>query len=148
MRSDRSPDGTETILLVEDDPSFRTFVTALLERSDYRVIAVDGIDGAKREAALHSTAIRVILSDVMMPGSKGIALADALSGCGLLARILFMSGYDAAGLTATGYLAPGSYFLQKPFTRAALLAAVRELFDLEPKGLVEPEGPISVAGIE
>jgi signal transduction histidine kinase len=112
-----------TILLVEDEPAVRAVALRVLERAGYRVLAATGGEAALRLAA-EEPSIDLVLTDVVMPGMGGAALAERLRAARPGIRVLFMSGYSAdlpKGLAPTG-----GGLLEKPFTPAALLARVAE----------------------
>ena len=121
--------GTETILLVEDEPSVRTLVRDELRKLGYRVVeAKNGV-----EACLLATqqigSLQLLLTDVVMPGMGGRELAQHLSIIKPDLRTLFISGYmDDVGIMA-GQEEGMSSFLQKPFTPEVLAHAVRTLLD-------------------
>jgi CheY-like chemotaxis protein len=121
--------GTETILLVEDDPSVRDLVRDELRKLGYRVLeAKNGVE-ACLVATQQAGALDLLLTDVVMPGMGGRELAQHLSVIKPDLKILFISGYiDDVGLH-TGHEEGSSSFLQKPFTPEALAQAVRELLD-------------------
>jgi len=117
-----------TILLVEDEDSVRTVVSAMLRRQGYQVLeastpqaAVDIFDERGRD-------IDLLLTDVIMPAMNGPALAQRLVGLRPELQVLFMSGYTAQAL-ARDANNPKVRFLSKPFPPSALVAAVREIFN-------------------
>jgi len=122
--------GTETILLVEDDPSVRNLVRDELRKLGYRVLeAKNGVEACLL-ATQQTSALDLLLTDVVMPGMGGRELAQHLSVIKLNLKILFISGYiDDVGLHA-GLEEGSTSFLQKPFTPEALARAVRELLDM------------------
>lgn len=124
----------ETILLAEDDPQAREVICRILEKKGYIVLeAKDGSD-ALRLAESHSGPVHLILSDMMMPGMKGGELAERLRRVRPDAAFLLMSGYTGPEI-ARRKLHDGSLsFLEKPFTRARLLAAVRSSLESVPVG--------------
>jgi two-component system cell cycle sensor histidine kinase/response regulator CckA len=77
------------------------------------------------EVERHTGPIHLIVSDVVMPGMKGPELVARLSTPDTRFRVLYMSGYTSDSVP----LSPGTAFLQKPFTPAALARRVRELLD-------------------
>ncbi len=129
VESGRPCRGTETILLVEDDPSVRELVRDELRKFGYRVIeAKNGV-----EACLLATqqvgSLHLLLTDMVMPGMGGRELAQHLSVIKPDLRILFMSGYtDDVGILA-GQEEGSTGFLQKPFTPEILALTVRQLLD-------------------
>ncbi|HXF96088.1 MAG TPA: PAS domain S-box protein [Gemmatimonadales bacterium] len=123
--------GSETILLVEDEPAVRAPVKELLEDAGFRVL-----EAADARAALAlverdpDLAIHVLVTDVVMPGMKGHELAQRFRERRPGALVLFTSGYSPQALA--GELPPGAAFLAKPFTPEALARKVRELLDRPP----------------
>lgn len=118
--------GTETILLVEDEASLRTLTRTSLEVSGYKVLeARDGLE-ALEISNTHEGLIDLLLTDVVMPGMGGPELARTLGRRRPEAHVLFMSGYTGRGIGSQGPLEPGSDFLSKPFTREVLRNKIRE----------------------
>lgn len=122
--------GTETVLLVEDELSLRKLSRHLLELCGYSVLeAENGSDALKLSQEHNQKAIDLLLTDVVMPGMSGRALADQLVQQRPKTRVLYMSGYTGQTVGEHGVLAEGSCFLPKPFTREALARKVRETLD-------------------
>ena len=121
--------GTETILLVEDEPSVRMLVRDELRKLGYRVLeAKNGIEACLL-ATQQAGSFQLLLTDVVMPGMAGRELAQHLSVIKPDLRTLFISGYlDDVGIMA-GQEEGTSSFLQKPFTPEVLARAVRNLLD-------------------
>ena len=121
--------GTETILLVEDEPSVRTLIRDELRKLGYRVIeAKNGVEACLL-ATQQTGSLQLLLTDVVMPGMGGRELAQHLSVIKPDLRTLFISGYmDDVGIMA-GQEEGTSSFLQKPFTPEVLARAVRTLLD-------------------
>ena len=121
--------GTETILLVEDEPSVRTLVRDELRKLGYRVVeAKNGVEACLL-ATQQAGSFQLLLTDVVMPGMGGRELAQHLSVIKPDLRTLFISGYmDDVGIMA-GQEEGTSSFLQKPFTPEVLARAVRNLLD-------------------
>ncbi|HWI16609.1 MAG TPA: MASE1 domain-containing protein, partial [Vicinamibacterales bacterium] len=126
---ERMPDGTEHILLVEDDPSVRRLSKELLTRLGYSVTeAASGRAGL----ALGSDDTRhfdLALCDVILGDMSGPAVAEALSALRPSIRVLYMSGYTDEAIVRTGVLEEGKPFLQKPFTPMQLARKIREVLD-------------------
>ena len=126
---EKMPDGTEHILLVEDDASVRRLSKELLVRLGYSVTeAASGRAGL----ALGSDDTRhfdLALCDVILGDMSGPAVAEALSALRPAIRVLYMSGYTDEAIVRTGVLEEGKPFLQKPFTPMQLAKKVREVLD-------------------
>ena len=117
--------GSETILVTEDEDAVRTLVQRLLVRLGYRVlVAVDGAE-ALRVLAEHDGDIALLLTDVIMPGMSGPALAAEARLCRPGLRTLFMSGYTDNEIVRGGELGENAVLLAKPFTAEHLALAVR-----------------------
>jgi len=121
--------GTETVLLVEDEQSLRALTRDLLERSDYKVLEASSGDHALEVAERHGGPIHLLLTDVVMPGMNGAALAANLAPLHPEMKVLFMSGYTGGFATQIGLLGAGATVLQKPFSRDALLRKLREVLE-------------------
>jgi two-component system cell cycle sensor histidine kinase/response regulator CckA len=118
--------GTETVLLVEDEDAVRVVARQVLERYGYAVI-----ETARPEEALALAegpqAVDLLLTDIVMPGLGGQALAAQFTARRLGTRVLFMSGYPAAAIGRHQMLERGLAFLQKPFSALALAQKVRQV---------------------
>jgi CheY-like chemotaxis protein len=126
------PHGTETVLLVEDDPGVRALAGRVLRRQGYHVWeAADGPQ-ALRLAADQGNPVHLLLSDVVMPGMSGRVLADQLRAAHPELKVLFTSGYADEALGRHGVLDPSIPFLQKPFSPDNLARKVREVLDSRP----------------
>ena len=122
--------GTETILLVEDEPGVRLLTRTVLERGGYRVVeAANGADGLRAwvESGGH---VDLVLTDVVMPdGMSGRELADRLQKGRPQLRVIFTSGYSTDFAGRELVLKDGQSFLQKPSTPKEILEAVRRSLD-------------------
>ena len=106
-----------TVLLVDDDALILRALKALIARAGYRVVAARDSQAALEAAREHP--IHGIVIDVVLPGTTGYALADAVSQLHPAARVLYMSGFGEMPIVRRG-----SRFLAKPFSAAEL---IREL---------------------
>jgi hypothetical protein len=124
--------GHETVLVVEDEEMVRVLISQALRLAGYRVLtAADGQE-ALRLAAEHAETIRLLVTDVVMPGISGPQLVDRLQPHRPDLRILYMSGYADSTIVRQQVLLAGHQFLQKPFTMESLLGRVRTLLDAAP----------------
>jgi signal transduction histidine kinase len=123
------PTGTETILVVEDDPSVRELVRQVLLPLGYRVLATAGGDDAIRTSASYNGPVDLLLTDVVMPVMNGKQLAEVLRIKRPGIKVLFMSGYAHEALSARGILEPGVAMIHKPFRTIALARQVRQVLD-------------------
>ncbi len=121
--------GSETELLVEDDPSLRTLAREILTVQGYTVIEAASPLEAIRIHERHADAIHLLLTDVVMPEMNGPQLAAQLQAGRPGMEVLFMSGYTGSALALEGGGEFGGAFLAKPFTPDGLSRRVREVLD-------------------
>jgi PAS domain S-box-containing protein len=121
--------GTETILLVEDEPQVRELTRAVLSAKGYCVVEALNAQDAERLAESLGAKIHLLLTDVIMPGTSGRELAKRISDRQPDVRVLYMSGYTYNVIAQGGTLDRGVAFLQKPFTPSGLVEKVREVLD-------------------
>jgi PAS domain S-box-containing protein len=120
------PQGTETILLAEDEPSLRQLMARVLRTQGYTVLeAADGHE-ALALAQANGAKIQLLLTDVIMPGLSGKTLAEWLGQVNPAVRVLFISGYINNNAVRDSMSKPGTFFLQKPFNPLDLTEKVRE----------------------
>ncbi len=122
--------GTETILLVEDEPSILSMTRIMLERNGYRVLPSVTPEKAIKKAKDYSEVIDLLMTDVVMPGMNGRDLAGQIVPLYPDIRLLFMSGYSPSIIAHQGVLDEGVAFIQKPFSMADLTEKVREVLDM------------------
>jgi PAS domain S-box-containing protein len=125
----RSPGGT--ILLVEDEDALRELTRKILEREGYTVLEARNGEEALARWAGPSSAVDLLLTDVVMPGLSGKQLAERLVEKRPGVRVLFMSGYSDDVLSSHGALESGTELLQKPASAAEITSRVRALFGQE-----------------
>ncbi len=121
--------GTETLLLVEDEPSLRILACQVLAAQGYAVLgACNGQEALKVVRDHQGPPIRLVITDVMMPLMGGVVMVEWLQVTHPGLRVLFTSGYSEDGV---GYLEQGVEFLAKPYNCATLVGRVRALLDAE-----------------
>ena len=121
--------GTETVLLVEDDPVVREVSVRALRAGGYRVVTANSGADAIAAFGRQPVAFDLLVSDVVMPGMSGLELADRLRADAPQLRVLFVSGYAAGVVAPADAMKPGFEFLPKPFTPSLLLQKVRAVLD-------------------
>jgi len=121
--------GSETVLVVEDEPAVLALSRRALESQGYVVLAASDANAALRVVERHGGMIHLLLTDVVMPGLSGRELADRLSAQRPGIRVLYMSGYPGDAVVQHGTLPLGSAFLQKPFSPDGLARKVRDVLD-------------------
>ncbi len=123
-----SRQGTETVLVVEDEPAVRNLVQAVLKRKGYNVLVAGDGAGALDIVDGHPDPIHVLLTDVVMPGMNGRDLAALVRTRRPSIKVILMSGYTADVLADLG-TEGGPEYLSKPFTEQTLTAKLRETLD-------------------
>jgi PAS domain S-box-containing protein len=131
--------GSETLLLVEDDAHILQSTLRVLLRQGYTVLAANTPDDAIRIAREHPGTIDLVLTDVIMPGMNGLELTGHLQALRPGLRTLFMSGHPADVIARQGIIEEGIRFIKKPFSNAALAASIREALTAAPT--VPPASP-------
>jgi PAS domain S-box-containing protein len=119
--------GTETILLVEDDPAVRTLTERILRTAGYRVLT--GVDGHHAlEIVRANSGIGLLVTDVIMPGMNGRQLADRVTAVLPGLPVIFTSAHTRGVLTHTRDN-PAVAFLEKPYTATGITQKVRAVLD-------------------
>jgi PAS domain S-box-containing protein len=123
--------GSETILVVEDDPMVREFATNQLESLGYITIAV--ANGAEALAIVDAkTEFDLLFTDLIMPGMNGSQLAAEIQTRRPSLKVLFTSGYTENAITHNGRLDPGLLLLTKPYRKSEMARMVRVALDRAP----------------
>jgi PAS domain S-box-containing protein len=121
-------DGTETVLLAEDDEQIRWLLKSALEQYKYRVIdTVDGED-AISEFTKNKDDINLSLLDVIMPKKNGIEVYEAIKKFKPDSKVVFMSGYPADYLEKKG-LRQKEILISKPVAPSVVLRTIRDVLD-------------------
>jgi CheY-like chemotaxis protein len=124
------PRGTETVLIVEDEPSVRHLARGVLQAQGYEVLSASNGQDALHVARDHKgKPIRLVVTDVIMPLMGGKVMAEWLKTTYPELKVLFTSGYTDNAIIHDGALEAGIEFLPKPYTTATLVRKVRELLD-------------------
>jgi two-component system, cell cycle sensor histidine kinase and response regulator CckA len=126
-RTTGSLQGTETILVVEDEPAVRQLVSRVLHKRGYTVLVASTPSEAAEISRTAKTPIHLLISDVVLPQMSGRAMAEQIVPNQPGIKVLYMSGYTDDAIVHHGVLDPGTPFLQKPFTPEALARKVREV---------------------
>ena len=129
-RGTQPADCSGTILLVEDDGTFRAVVRRALAQHGYTVLDAGGGIEALMVVDQHPGAIDLLVTDLVMPGIGGRELARRLTALRPGLRVLYMSGYAPDVLRESGGLASSEAFIQKPFSPDDFVGSVRGMIDL------------------
>jgi PAS domain S-box-containing protein len=125
--------GSETILVVEDDPAVRAITRTALKRYGYHVLHAESAASALQIWAERHETIDLLLTDLIMPGGlSGRQLAQKLLALAPSLKVIYASGYSAEIVDRSFQLEPGQLLLQKPYTVSVLAAAVRHCLDGQP----------------
>lgn len=121
--------GSETIMVVDDEPAVRTLIKDTLLQLGYRVIALSCGAEALQSLATEEQKPVLLLTDVIMPRMNGKELANAAQKMLPGIKVIFMSGYPDESISDHGILIPGVVLIQKPLMIDALARKVREVLD-------------------
>ncbi len=131
-RTDAAPaeePGAGTILLVEDDDALRELLSRSLKRQGHSVVATADPQEALRMARAGIDALRLLVTDAVMPGMSGPDLAREVARDWPHLPVLFISGYTDDAMLRLGLLKTNQAFLQKPFGPKTFLRRVREVLN-------------------
>ena len=123
------PEGTETVLMVEDERAILDIGKKILEKLGYTVLIANTPQEAIRLVEEYSKDIHLLITDVVMPEMNGRDLANELASVKPGLKCLYMSGYPLNVITHRGVLEEGVRFIQKPFSIRNLAVRVREALD-------------------
>jgi len=121
--------GSETVLLVEDETAILDITRLILEKCGYRVLTASTPETGIRIAGEHGGDIDLLITDVIMPGMNGRELAAEVKRLYPDIKKLFMSGYSDNAIAHQGVLDEGVHFIQKPFSMQDLSDKVRGILD-------------------
>jgi two-component system, cell cycle sensor histidine kinase and response regulator CckA len=121
--------GTETILVVEDEPALRLVARKILENAGYTVLVASNGEEALTYFRRAVTPVHLLLTDVVMPGMSGPTLVGHVRDEGGRTSILYTSGYADDALVGEGTRDERIHFLAKPYTGTTLLRKIREVLD-------------------
>ncbi len=127
-----SDDGTETILVVEDEAIVRKTAVKLLRQRGYDVLVASSGPEAIELVQNYEGVIDLLLTDVIMPHMDGRQLATHLNARLPSLKVLYTSGYSQEVIGHHGVLDEGLEFVAKPYAQGSLVAAVRRVLDLKP----------------
>jgi two-component system, cell cycle sensor histidine kinase and response regulator CckA len=121
--------GTETLLIVENEPAIRNLLQMSLRKNGYTVLAAESAREALEIARGHLGAIDLLITDVVMPDMNGPELVKELAAIRPATRTLFMSGYMNDALGDQGVSPDHANFIQKPFSPRVIAQKVRDILD-------------------
>lgn len=124
-----SVQGTETVLIVEDEAAVCRLTKRILQLAGYTVLTASNGGEALLLLERHDGPVHLILTDMVMPGMGGRELAAQLQDTRPRMKVLYMSGYTDDAILRRGLLEKGTNFIGKPYTTAELTRTVREVLD-------------------
>lgn len=129
----RTPVGTETVLLAEDEAAVRSLLRRTLEQKGYVVLEAANGKEALQLCRQHDGPIHVLITDVVMPHLNGPDLAKQVQLLHPDVRVIFLSGYADSAVLQRGLDQSQAVFVPKPFRPESLIRQMRELLD-RPQG--------------
>jgi len=127
--NENMPEGTETILLVEDNPLVLDFSKGILEMLGYRLLTATSGEDAITAVETYSDTIHLLMTDVVLPGINGHALAEKIQTKKPGIKVLFNSGYTKESIVTQCILKQGIHFISKPFNAHSIAQKIREVLD-------------------
>ena len=121
--------GTETLLIVENEPAIRNLLQMALRKNGYTVLAAESAREALEIVRVHTGTIDLLITDVVMPDMNGPELVRELATIRPETRTLFMSGYLDDALGNHGVVPSHANFIQKPFSPRVIAQKVRDILD-------------------
>ena len=124
---DTAAEESPRVLVVEDDRAVRYLVRTILTRAGYDVREAASGEAASAWLAHHAAGLKLLISDVVMPGGNGAALFRQAMAANTDLRVLYMSGYSEDEVHRERLVEPGAPFIQKPFSGEDLARKVRDV---------------------
>lgn len=128
--------GTETILVVEDEAMVRGMVKHILQTCGYTVLQAGCLSEALQTNEKYTETIHLLITDVILPEANGRLVAERIQAVRPGLRVIFISGYTENALFSNGTNPEGLIFIQKPFSPISLLKKVREVLDRPANGQI------------
>jgi CheY-like chemotaxis protein len=122
-----SPETTNTILIVDDEPEIRKLVGAMVSQFGYTVLTADSGEHALTLYKNHKGPIDLLITDVIAPGMSGPMLADKLTEKQPNLKVLYISGYDNTHVVQKYVVEKGHELLAKPFTAVELRQKIQSM---------------------
>ena len=122
-------EGSETVLIVEDDLALRTLLARFFRLYGYEVLEARDGDEALLICETQKGVIHIMITDVVMPRMSGRELANRLTPLHPEMQIFYMSGYSDSELAPFGIAEPSKTIIPKPFRPLDLVRKVREFLD-------------------
>lgn len=127
------PRGDETIIVAEDEDGVRHWISRVLRHCGYTVLEAGHGAEALRLWTEHAATVRLVLTDLVMPGADGREVGERLAALAPHVPVLYMSAYTEDEIMRRKLLSPTGVLLQKPFSAAVLAQRVRAALDGSPR---------------
>jgi CheY-like chemotaxis protein len=121
--------GSETIMVVEDEPAIRKLIYSILKPLGYNVLQAGNGMEALEQTLEYTGKIDILLTDVIMPKMSGRELAESFMVIKPDTKIIYMSGYTDNEIARHGVLEDGVILIQKPITAGKLMSKISECID-------------------
>ncbi|MEN8142536.1 MAG: ATP-binding protein [Thermodesulfobacteriota bacterium] len=128
-RPDAAVAGSETLLIVDDEPTIRKMLKDIISPHGYQILEAGSGEEALELCDNQAQGIDLMLTDVVMKGMNGKQLAEKMATVRPATQILYMSGYTEDIISDKGIVAPGTKLIAKPFSPVELLTRVRAVLD-------------------
>jgi PAS domain S-box-containing protein len=125
----KGPRGTEAVLVVDDEEAIRHIAAQFLQASGYRTLEAASGEEALELWRRHGRELDLVVLDINMPGMGGYRCLEGILAASPGAKVIIASGYAQDGLISQALAAGALRYVAKPFRRAELLQAVREVLD-------------------
>jgi DNA-binding NtrC family response regulator len=122
-------EGTETVVIAEDNEGVRDLTFDILTKSGYYVLTASNTDELLQTIQEYDGSIDLLLTDVIMPGLNGRELYERLRDSYPSLKVIYMSGYTDDVIAHHGILEEGFDFIQKPFSINNLTDKLRKVLD-------------------
>jgi PAS domain S-box-containing protein len=132
-----TPQGNETVLVVDDEEGLREVTRRILVRNGYTVMVASGGESAIKITTEYEGKIDLLLTDVIMPNMQGPTVAKEIKKLVPGIRVLFMSGHAQPVLEAESVIGTQFQLVEKPFDQSMLLKSVRDVLDADLKTMTQ-----------
>jgi len=127
--SPKAVDGTETVLIVDDEPDVRYFLEVILKARGYRILSARDAEEAIEKVRNHPDEVQVLFSDIGLPKLDGFGLSDRVKSLNPRLKTILTSGYADGSLKTKMTELGIDGFISKPYDVSALLQTIRNVLD-------------------
>jgi signal transduction histidine kinase len=123
------PSGTETVLVIDDEPTVRKLIVDTLEPLGYNMLEAEGGHDAVEKMEIYEGTVDLLMTDVIMPGMNGKAAINRIKSRLPNVKVLYMSGYTDNKIKQYGIQQSDEAFIHKPLTPIVIAQKIREIID-------------------